>query len=92
MNLIRRQLIIHGRVQGVGFRFFAYAQARRFNVKGFVRNLPGNRVESQVEGREQDVLEYTEALRKGPPLAEVEKIEIIPQPYTNEFTDFEIRH
>lgn len=92
MHFIRRKLILHGRVQGVGFRYFAYAQARRYNLKGYVRNLPGDRVESVVEGSEAEVNAYIAALRKGPPLAQVIHVEEIAQPYSQEFTDFEIRY
>ena len=46
---------IEGRVQGVGFRFFAQDTARREGVSGSVRNLPDGRVEVDVEGEKKTV-------------------------------------
>ena len=46
---MRQRLHISGRVQGVGFRFFARDQARRIGIKGYVRNLADGGVEIVVE-------------------------------------------
>ncbi len=53
---IRRRVIFHGRVQGVGFRFTAASIARRHPVVGYVRNLPDGSVELVAEA-EPAVLE-----------------------------------
>lgn len=50
MGAIRRQVLYSGRVQGVGFRFTTFDVARRFEVTGYVRNLPDGRVELVAEG------------------------------------------
>ncbi len=47
---IRRRVIYHGRVQGVGFRYSTTCIARRFPVTGYVKNLPKGTVELVVEG------------------------------------------
>ena len=49
--MIARRAIVSGRVQGVGFRFFAERAARRAGVRGWVRNLEDGRVETVVEGK-----------------------------------------
>ncbi len=46
---IRRRVLFHGRVQGVGFRYTTAAIARRHPVVGFVRNLPDGSVELVAE-------------------------------------------
>ena len=46
---MRRRLVYHGRVQGVGFRYTARSIARRHPVSGWVRNLPAGTVELLVE-------------------------------------------
>jgi len=47
----RIRLIISGRVQGVGFRFSAYDEAKELALAGFVRNLHSGEVEIVAEGR-----------------------------------------
>jgi len=59
---IRRQVYFTGRVQGVGFRFTAVAIAERFEVTGFVRNLPDGRVELVAEGRPEVVEAFVRAV------------------------------
>ena len=76
MALFSRQYLISGRVQGVGFRYFVDASARREGVHGWVRNLPDGRVEVEAEG-DADALERFElALRHGPPGARVEAVSV----------------
>jgi acylphosphatase len=48
--IVARRYVIAGRVQGVGFRYFAEAAAARAGVHGWVRNLPDGSVEAFVEG------------------------------------------
>jgi acylphosphatase len=73
---LARRYVISGRVQGVGFRYFAQATATREGLHGWVRNLPDGRVEAAAEG-DADALERFEwALRHGPRGARVEQMEI----------------
>lgn len=69
------RLRIGGRVQGVGFRYYALRQAREIGVGGWVRNLPDGRVEAYVEGSEPAVRRFAAALRQGPPLSRVDEVE-----------------
>ena len=61
-----RRAVVHGMVQGVGFRFFAQRSARALGVRGWVRNRADGTVESLVEGDEAAVTEYLARLGKGP--------------------------
>ena len=66
---------VSGRVQGVGYRYFALHAAQELGVGGFARNLPDGRVEVVAEGPE-DVLGAFEArLREGPSFASVSALE-----------------
>ena len=47
---VARKFLIHGDVQGVGYRFFAQRAAARHQVVGYVRNLPDGSVEALAEG------------------------------------------
>ena len=64
--MIARRAVISGRVQGVGFRFFAERAAREAGVKGWVRNAHDGSVETLVEGEEEAVARYLDRIRKGP--------------------------
>jgi acylphosphatase len=52
---LQREVHYAGRVQGVGFRYTVRSLAMRFDVSGFVRNLPDGRVHLVVEGAAEEV-------------------------------------
>ena len=52
---IRRHYFFSGRVQGVGFRYRARYLAEGFSLTGWVRNLPDERVEMEVQGKEAEI-------------------------------------
>lgn len=71
-----RHYRLTGRVQGVGFRFFARAAARREGVHGWVRNVPDGGVEITAEGEREALDRFEHKLRQGPPTARVEHVEV----------------
>jgi acylphosphatase len=66
---------VAGRVQGVGYRYFAMRSAEALGVTGFVRNLADGRVEVVGEGPEEVLAEFEQKLRQGPAFAAVESLE-----------------
>jgi len=54
--MIRYEITVKGKVQGVGFRYFVLTRANLFNIKGFVKNLPNGDVLIDAEG-EKDILD-----------------------------------
>lgn len=54
-DIIRRHIIFHGTVQGVGFRYRSYYSAQRYGLTGWVRNLYDGTVEMEVQGREASI-------------------------------------
>lgn len=77
-----RQWILTGRVQGVGFRYFAKRAADRLGVRGWVRNRADGSVEVRVAGSPQVLDLFREELRRGPAGARVAHIqeEMLPDP------------
>lgn len=75
-EVIRRRVVVRGRVQGVGFRYYANAEAARLGVAGFVRNLDDGSVEVEVEGEREAVAKLVDWARSGPPSATVESAEV----------------
>lgn len=86
--IVARRFLIAGRVQGVGFRFFADDQARIHQVAGYARNLPDGRVEALAEGDEESVAQFERALHRGPRGALVEDVasETVPPRGRHGFT------
>lgn len=85
-----RQVLISGRVQGVGFRWFVRAEAQDLGLAGWVRNLRDGRVEVFIEGREAALEALCAQLRRGPPGARVEAVDVRPRPSAGQ-TSFELR-
>ena len=83
-------MIAHGRVQGVGFRFFVRDQAARYGLTGWVKNLPDGTVAILAEG-EKDILEiFIERVREGSFLIRVTDLKIEWCEPANSFTNFGI--
>ena len=75
-----RNLRIHGRVQGVGFRYLLAREAERLGVKGWVRNRRDGSVEALLDGAPVQVDALIAWARIGPPAARVERVEVSEQP------------
>ena len=84
-----RRAVVSGRMQGVGYRFFAERAAKKAGVTGWVRNLSDGRVESVVEGSDDGVDRYLAELRKGPHGSRVTDVAVEERPPGN-FESFEI--
>ena len=86
-----RQFLIAGRVQGVGFRFFAREAAVREGLRGFVRNLEDGRVEVQAEGDQAALERFERALHQGPAGAEILDVAMSELPPVGQTPLFQIR-
>lgn len=75
-GIVARRARIHGRVQGVGFRFSAARQARALGVSGRIRNLADGTVEVVMAGPESAVQSMLAWLEYGPPMAEVRAVHV----------------
>lgn len=70
-----RRYFIRGRVQGVGFRWFAQKSASELGVSGYTRNMDDGRVEVYAIGMPEQLDALAGVLRKGPRLADVRGID-----------------
>ncbi len=72
----RLSATVHGRVQGVGFRYWVHHTAQRLGVTGAVRNTPDGTVAVEAEAESKDSLQalFVE-LHKGPSAAQVTQVE-----------------
>ena len=69
------QVVIRGRVQGVGYRAWAEVAALELGIQGWVRNSRDGSVEAVLAGSEEAVLTMIELCRDGPPGARVEAVD-----------------
>ena len=90
--MIARRFIVKGRVQGVGFRFFAIRAARRIGVNGTVRNLADGRVEAVAEGLPDQINDFRAELRRGPSYAQVTSVEEKEMRPTGRYTGFDVEY
>jgi acylphosphatase len=75
---LQARLIITGRVQGVGYRDWATAAARRLGLTGWVRNRRDGSVETLIVGDDWAVGEMIAACRRGPAMARVDAVDVEP--------------
>ena len=83
--------IIQGRVQGVGFRYFAKSNANELQITGWVRNLPDGTVEVLAIGTQLLLEQFMQCLEKGPIGSRVERHEFHWFQEKRIFNDFEIK-
>ncbi len=74
-QLERLHGVIHGDVQGVGFRYFLMREAQRLGLRGWVRNRDDGTVEFVAEGRRSDLERLKQAAEHGLRMARVDRVE-----------------
>ena len=90
-DLGRLRAVVHGWVQGVGYRDFVSREARRARLRGYVRNSSDGAVEIEAEGRRPDLERFLDRLKQGPPMAEVGRVEVAWDAHRGEYDDWDLR-
>jgi acylphosphatase len=75
----RRRVVVHGFVQGVGFRFAVERAANSRGVVGWVKNRADGTVEAVFEGERQDVDALVDFCRSGPRGADVRSVDVVEE-------------
>jgi acylphosphatase len=78
--VIRRRLVVHGRVQGVGFRYSVARAAQSRGVAGWVANRADGTVEAVFEGDPEAVESLVRFCREGPRGAVADRVEVDDEP------------
>ena len=89
MERIAKRLLITGRVQGVGFRFYTQRKARELGLTGWVRNCRDGSVEAVIQGAPAAVETMIAWARRGPPSALVADVQITDA--SGDYAAFETR-
>lgn len=85
-------LIVHGMVQGVGFRYFTQSNATKLGVSGWVRNKYDGTVEIWGEGVPERLEQFVHVVRRGPLHGYVETLDIAWQTVSEGHHGFHIRY
>ena len=80
---MKKHIVISGKVQGVGFRYWIYEAAMQRNIDGWVKNKISGEVEALLIGNDTDVNNLIKLCEKGPPSSEVTKVKV--QSYQKEY-------
>ncbi len=86
-----KHYLIRGRVQGVGYRYFALEAANRYGVRGYARNLPTGEVEVHAEADEAALRLFKQDLERGPRMARVTDVVESDLPVCGTYVSFLIR-
>ncbi len=90
-EIVRAEIIVGGRVQGVGFRYFVLRNALQLGIKGYVKNLITGEVLTVAEGERFKLEELAKLIKIGPTYSDVKKFKVAWLEATNEFENFEVR-
>ena len=88
----RYAIAVIGRVQGVGYRFFARELAHGHRLTWWVRNEPCGSVAMEVQGNEKNIGVFIEQLRQGPVMSRVAEMKKTEIPFLRDERDFIIRY
>ena len=80
---MKKHIVISGKVQGVGFRFWLYETAIQKNIYGWVRNKISGEVEALLVVKDVDINNLIALCKKGPPSSKVTKVKV--QNHQNEY-------
>ena len=80
---IKKHIIVKGKVQGVGFRYWLYKAAVQKNINGWVRNKISGEVEAVLIGNDAEINNLIKLCKKGPASSKVVKVEV--QNYQKEY-------
>jgi len=91
-DIIKRlHTIVHGRVQGVGFRYFVMESVRGLDITGWVRNRYDGTVEVMAEGSKSSLDQLLVMLKRGPRSSNVLKVKEDWSQATGEYSGFSVR-
>ena len=89
--MIRRRLVVSGRVQGVFFRDWTVEQARALGLDGWVRNRADGSVEAVIAGAPETVAAMIDRVRQGSPASRVDDVAVSDDVSDEAFDGFEKR-
>ena len=90
--MIQLHIIVSGKVQGVGFRYFSQMKAVQYGITGWAKNLADGSVEIVALGSKDQLDPFIEDLRVGNPFSKINNIEITENGITEDYHSFTIKY
>jgi len=90
--MVRYSIIVDGRVQGVGFRYFTQIVASTLNLTGWCENLMNGKVQIEVQGTEQDVHSFISKIKQGNTFCRVDNMKLVNIPIINGEKKYSIKY
>ena len=91
-EIIRVHIWVKGRVQAVGFRAHVEYNSLQIGVLGWVRNIGRNTVETVAEGTREQIDQFIEMVKTGPPASRVDEAHVEFEPTTGRLDGFSVKH
>ena len=89
-DILTVNMVIIGKVQGVGFRYFVFRQAQELGIKGWVSNKSNGDVEALAQGEKADLEQFLAKVKEGPSFSRVEDVSLNWVKETEQYFGFEI--
>ncbi len=90
-EIVNYRIKVHGRVQGIGYRYSALNMANHLSLSGYVKNLSSGAVMLELEGPYHEVHQMIEWCKTGPGTGNVDDVEI-DEGEVKHYTNFEVRY
>ena len=90
--MLQLQIVVSGKVQGVGYRYFAQMKAVQFRITGWAKNRSDGTVEMVITGTKENLDLFIEEIRRGNPFSTVDQIEIHEVQRTEKYSSFTIKY
>ena len=91
-KILRVHIWVKGRVQAVGFRAHVEYHALQIGVLGWVRNIGRNTVETVAEGTREQIDQFIEMVKTGPPASRVDEARVEYESPTGRLDGFSVKH
>ncbi|MCO7126367.1 acylphosphatase [Sporolactobacillus shoreicorticis] len=85
-------MMVRGRVQAVGFRYFTWQTANVYRISGWVRNRDDGSVEIAAEGEKSDIQQFVKTIKKGSPFSRIKDVNIYEYETPKNYVQFEIKN
>ncbi|MBA7508864.1 Acylphosphatase [subsurface metagenome] len=90
-NIKTYKVLLLGRVQGVGFRYFVESIVGKYDISGYVRNTFDRKVEVVCQGEEEDLKQFIDEVKKGPAFSVVTDVKIEEIKDSRKYSIFDIK-